>query len=992
MPFPLMKYSRVFLFLGIAGLGLAAEIARAATEDLFLGPVSPQAEQTIRQGRAVLWTLPLVAAQYQPSHPAPAMQQALQAQEDGRFLDALILLDEAIKSGQASEEEKAEINLLRASFLLQGNQSGQSREILAPLLSQTRYAADAYALTAMGYLQQGQMQEALQAAQHGHDAVDGILPHLALSYALQGEGRLAEAREAMRDFNGRTPQAISLAREAELALTLDQVQAARALLRQAREREAAHPYVLAVSGLAWLIDGQAGKAKPAFETALRRDPRDAKALLGLGLAETRLGNLQGGLKKLQAAHEADPGNALILTYLGRAQLQSGQDAAARESWRNARQADPKDPIPWLYQAQAELQASQLQQAGESVHEAQARTANRTVYRGERLLREDEQLLQANLAEIQRRQGLESIAFHTLADPAGEKNAPTLRNMADLLEGRRFGESARRSLLLQSLFNEHPGSLPATLDIYGDGAGQTGASVPQHGVVSSLTAQHASYHNYDELFGGHAHLEADATTGNQNTNGGQIRFGVGNDLLGVSMAQRQFKTDGNAPFQNLDNRIAQATVQWRPLQSTQLFLSHQAFHSLHGETKYPADTLWNGEYHQIDDNSGVTRLGFRHDLGGNSELRGLASRQQTDQTDKMNLIAYTPPYSTMPPYFGPETPFPLNTWYYSSKAQGAELQYRHSSASHAAQWGVSAVRARLDSQWGVFATIAQQIYANWQQALNPYWQLEAGLTWGKHYVLSSAIGDTRVSGWMPKLGLVYTPDSTTHIRLAAWKILDNAAVGNASLAPATLAGVELNRPGDNRKLVRGIALGADKQQGVAWLLEGQVQRRFEDTPALQSGAQIMYSSRVDESRLALHWRPDNQNLNVTLAYDNEFLQNNPASNPLDSVVRQHLRSQQLGLRWQASSQWAANLAWSRNRVAATHLSMDVNTFTLVLLDAPESFNQTDASLSWQFIKRGSVDIGVRNATGKRFQYTSIDPLVPRFSKGGRLAYAKLKLIW
>jgi len=185
--------------------------------------------------------------------------------------------------------------LLRASFLLQGYQSQQATENLAPLLANTQHAENAYALTAMAYLQQGQMQEALDAAQHAHNSKDDILPHLALSYALQGMGRLAEARKEMHDFNTRHPQsATALAREAELALILGQVPAAKTLAVQAHEVDPAHPYVIAVNGLVYLIDGNAAAAKAAFETALKRDSRDAKALFSLGLAEIKLGNFQAG--------------------------------------------------------------------------------------------------------------------------------------------------------------------------------------------------------------------------------------------------------------------------------------------------------------------------------------------------------------------------------------------------------------------------------------------------------------------------------------------------------------------------------------------------------------------------------------------------------------------------------------------------------------------------------------------------------------------------
>jgi len=47
---------------------------------------------------------------------------------------------------------------------------------------------DAYALTAMARLQQGQMQQALDAARRAQELKDGILAPLALSYALQGMG------------------------------------------------------------------------------------------------------------------------------------------------------------------------------------------------------------------------------------------------------------------------------------------------------------------------------------------------------------------------------------------------------------------------------------------------------------------------------------------------------------------------------------------------------------------------------------------------------------------------------------------------------------------------------------------------------------------------------------------------------------------------------------------------------------------------------------
>ncbi|MDO8810642.1 MAG: TonB-dependent receptor [Gallionella sp.] len=994
---------RNLLLLYITGLSLVTEVAQAVDEDAFLGQIRPALEQSMGQGQSALWALSDVATQYQPLHPAPALQAALQAQHESRFLDALMLLDEAGKSVQAGADTPTgantmdEINLLRASFLLQGHQSRQAVEILAPLLGKTQHAADAYALTAMAQLQQGQQQKALDAAQQARVLRGGMLPHLALSYALQGAGRLAEAREVMHGFNApisnaspsntNVPQqAIALAREAELALTLDQVQSARMLLDQAQglvatENYLAAPYVTAVSGLAYLIDGHAKQAKAAFEIALQRDPKDARALLGLGLAEIKLGNFQAGQQKLQAAHEADPGNALILTYLGRSQQQAGQTKDARASWRSAQLADPKDPTPWLYQAQTALQTNHPLEAQESLREAQARTVYRSVYRGENLLREDEQLLQANLAAIQQRLGMESIAFHTLADSASEKNAANLRNQADLLQGRRFGESARRSLLLQSLFGDRPGNLPSALDIYGDGAGQTGASTPQHGAVSSLSAQQASYNNYDELFGGRTTLEADVISGSKNTHGEQIRLGVGNDMLGLSLAGLQFKTDGFAPFGNLDNRVAQAIVQWRPLQSTQAFVSHQTFNSRHGETLFPADPGNAAAGLMLKDNSRITRLGLRHSLTDSSELRGLLSSQQTDQAvDYLDFVSGAP--------LGPGAPG-------SSSAHSAELQYRASGADHATQWGAQQTRAQIIFTGASdYTRIAQQLYAAWQQALSPHWQLDAQLGWGKIDNQDNTGGGNGnyLKRWLPKLGLVYTPDSGTHVRLAAWQGMGFGEIGGAALAPTSLAGILLSRPDDNKTngmLVHAAALGADKQLSSAWLLDGQIQQRRTDLPIPPLSGQTLRRWQIDESRLALHWQPESHSWSVSLAYDQERFQAPPLSQYVtsDSVQEQRLRAQQLDIRWFVGAQWTANLALSHNLIDG---ALQTNWFA-TLLPYQSGFNQMDANLSWQLNRRGSLDAGVRNATDKRFQYTNIDTLNPRFSNG-RMGYARLKLAW
>jgi outer membrane receptor protein involved in Fe transport len=246
--------------------------------------------------------------------------------------------------------------------------------------------------------------------------------------------------------------------------------------------------------------------------------------------------------------------------------------------------------------------------------------------------------------------------------------------------------------------------------------------------------------------------------------------------------------------------------------------------------------------------------------------------------------------------------------------------------------------------------------------------------------------------LPQIGVVYAPDDATHLRLAAWQGMGVPAVGDAALAPTTLAGILLNRPGDNSQLVKAFALDGDRQLSSTLLLDAKAQRREADQPVIYAAQQVLFIQQIDESQLALRWQPQGKPWAASLAYDDERIQNDPTTAALNSVDNQRLYSEQLGIRWFASERCTASLKWSHNHVTGTYRLTDPFLFTpTLLLPYQDSFNQLDAEVSWKFNRRGSLDAGVRNATNTSFQYTDIDPLIPRFSMG-RLTYAKVKLAW
>ena len=959
-----------------------ATLAHAADEGVFLNDAAPRLEQSVRAGRNAMWTLPNEATQYRPAVATPVMRLAMQAQTEGRYLDAVSQVDRATQS-----KDDTALDLLRASLYLQGSQAKQAETLLLPLRNNPACAADAYALSAMAALQQGNLDLALAEAERARAAGQDKLPTLALTYALQGKGRLAEARAAAHALNAAHPGfAIGLAREAELALTQNDVADARQLITQAREHAGSQPYVVAVSGLVWLIGGETRQAKDAFEIALKRDPMDAKALMGLGLAEVRLGNLKAGQQALQAANQSDPDNAMVLTYLGRVQQQLGQTQAARSSWRAAQQADPNDPTPWLYLAQAQLQANEPAAAHESLQQAQARSASRAVYRGDLLLQQDTLLLQTNLAETQHKLGLNELAFQTLTD-TGNNGAIVLKNQAEILQGMRFAESARRSLVLQSLFNDQPGAMPVALDVYGDGAGETGGSWPQHGVVSGLTAALPSYNDYGALFNQRDMLQIEGVVGNRNSRGEQVRLGLGSDTLGVSLAQQFYATDGFSSFNGLNNTVWQGVVQWRPAEHTQAFVLYENYHSDRGETIYPADlnldiasgiNFGNAANLQIYDRSQIARLGVRHGFGNGDELRLLVSRQRTRQLYDFEDFSL-PPITFSQESYG--------------EAKGGDVQYRTHGFGQALQVGVQAYRANTSTP-GLADILrrSRQVYVAGQRQFNPHWRTEWSLGWGQSR--SERVGgsaDTVIQRWLPRIGVVYAPDAVTHVRFAAWQGLGLGSIGNAELAPVSVAGVVQTRPGDKGRIVRAWALGLDRQLAPDWLLAASSETRTTAEPySFGDGVTLLSDQKTRTAKLRLQWLPQYVPLSIGLSGEYEKTRNSNIDLLLqpDSVDKQTLRALQLDTRWFISSQVSMQLQLSRNWVAGAQQVLALATTT----PYANAFNQVDAAVVLQLPKRiGQAQLGVRNLADTHFQYTDPDPLSPRFSIG-RLVYGSVRLMW
>lgn len=956
-----------FSSIAVLSIFVALPALAAPAIDLSADLESVRSEQKLRTGSRAIWTMPFETTQYVPASPDGNMRAALAAQAEGRFIEAIALLEQTAKAAEQDDTQ-----LLRASFYLQAEQIGKAQTILNQCLSKNPGLADAHALLAMTLLWQGRVELAAQAMEKACALDCRPFTYRINTYVLQALGRLQEASAVMAKLNESGPaDALNLAREAELALSLNDITRAAQRVESARKIAPDSAYVMAVSGLAWLIAGEHQKAQQAFEIALKRDPQDPKALLGLGLAEARQGGLKQSVAHLQAAAASDPASATIQTYLGRALKQLDQDKQAETAYKTAIRLDPNDPLPWIYLAQLQNETGQPNAARQSLREAEKRKASRGVYRGDKLLNEDEQTIQSNLAMVYRKLGMSELAWQTLAAGAGDKNAQTLKNQAEILQGQRFAENARRSLALQSLFDDDRSSLPVSLDIYSDGAGQSGSQTPQQGAIE-VTGQQASYGDYGALFTSPPALEIGGVVGSNQTWGEQIRASVGGEQFGLSLAQRHYQTNGVAHYDDLDNAIWQATLKWDPQPDMRLFLSYQNFSSDRGSVLFPQDwiLLTNAA---INEDSWTARLGLRLRLDSGSEIRGYYGHQKTD-------------YSFVYDFgFGPILPATTG----DVTADGGEIQYRRHTAESTFSLGLQLYReeSEFPSAFVKREAHANQIYASQKLHLNSQWAADwsLGWAWAKGDDKTGGGSNTKLDRARALAGLSYTPDEFTRMRLTVGQGMNLPAVGGATLEPVETAGMIFTRQSDIGRFVRTAELSGERHLAADWLLSGRAVLRNMDDPVFDGIGQVLRHYQQKDGQAALHWMPAQKPLSASLSMGIEKRETPDPTTQLDSISWQRLTDVRLAASWMIDANWSARAEVSRNWVEGEYQQLIPPFLTF-----KDASTQVNASLRWQQ-GQGMAELGVRNLLDEHFEYTETDPLAPRFSKG-RFVYGSIRWHW
>jgi Tfp pilus assembly protein PilF len=198
-------------------------------------------------------------------------------------------------------------------------------------------------------------------------------------------------------------------RVAELEFSFGNLHNAKADLDMSLALAPANAQALALRGFILASESKPREARLWFDRAIAADSALGNAWLGRGIARICLGDLNGGREDLLVAAALEPQRAELRSYLGKAYMAAGDDQHAAKELALAKRLDPNDPTAWLYSALFEQQQNQINDAIRDLEKSQSLNNNRSVYRSQLLLDQDQAVRSANLAGIYRDAGMFDVS-------------------------------------------------------------------------------------------------------------------------------------------------------------------------------------------------------------------------------------------------------------------------------------------------------------------------------------------------------------------------------------------------------------------------------------------------------------------------------------------------------------------------------------------------------------------------------------------------------
>jgi Flp pilus assembly protein TadD len=237
---------------------------------------------------------------------------------------------------------------------------------------------------------------------------------LADSYYQQSRGdrktSLALALASAKQAAAKSPQlGFAWERVAELEFSFGHTGTASDALEKSLALAPRNAQAHALKGFLLTARGKTREALSSFNEAIHLDSSLANAWLGRGLCLIHLGDNEGGRKDLLTAAALEPQRAELHSYLGKAFANVGNFPLAVKELNLAKQNDPNDPTAYLYSAVINQENNRVNEAIRDLEKSEQLNNNRSIFRSQLLLDQDQAVRNVNLAGMYRDAGMPEVA-------------------------------------------------------------------------------------------------------------------------------------------------------------------------------------------------------------------------------------------------------------------------------------------------------------------------------------------------------------------------------------------------------------------------------------------------------------------------------------------------------------------------------------------------------------------------------------------------------
>jgi tetratricopeptide (TPR) repeat protein len=593
-------------------------------------------------------------------------------------------------------------------------------------------------------------------------------------------------------------------RVAELEFSFGDTKNALADLDQSLSLAPRNAQALALKGFLLAAQNQSREALSWFDQALAADPALGNAWLGRGLCRIHAGDANGGREDLLVAAALEPQRAELRSYLGKAYANDGDFPRATRELQLAKKLDTNDPTAWLYSALLNQEDNHINDAIRDLEKSQSLNDNRSVYRSQLLLDQDNAVRSANLAGMYQDAGMFDVSVREAgravsADYANYSAHLFLANSYDQLRDPDWSNLRYET--------------PAVAEFWiANLLAPTGA-----GWLSSSISEQPYARLFDE---NHFGADSDTTYMSRGAWTETADLYYTSDKFSYDVGTSYFYDPGQRPNDDFESREVDINLKWQLSSQDSLFGAVQLTRNISGDnSEYFNQSGASPDFRESETQVPNLFLGYHHEWSPGVHTLFFANRQVADESAStsdaaQHLAGFDGETFTFVDLFVNREMVKLSPDLYSTELQQIWEQADHTTIIGTRyDWGD--IRYQ-NSEWEVDGLgydaalfrdpspfISQNFkldfnhfeiygYHNWQIADS--FALNVGLTYD--YLRQPAdVGTTpfateekTTTQISPKLGFIWTPGRNTTLRAAYTRSLsDFASEQSYRLEPTEIAG-------------------------------------------------------------------------------------------------------------------------------------------------------------------------------------------------------------